>query len=90
MDGGVTANKCEHASHDTDKKGQSLRGPPAQVQELGKHLLGRAVVGHIRDGDQDGEESQDVEEQDQALEPREQFSSAAIDANGKRIDGPEE
>ena len=81
MDGGITTDKGKHASHDTDEEGQTLRGPLAQVQELGEHLRGRAVVGHIRHGDQYGEEPQDVEDQDQALEPREQFTSAAINAD---------
>lgn len=89
VNGCITASKCKDASNSTDEERQSLRRKFSKVQELCKHFFGTSVVGHIGQGDQNRKESQNVQHQDHSLKSRENFSSHAVDNDGKGNNRPE-
>jgi hypothetical protein len=88
MNSCITTGKCKDATDRSNKEGKSLRWEPSKVEEVSEDFLGCAMVGHIGQGNENREETQNVKDQNHALKSGKDLSSDTVDADRKDNDSP--
>ena len=81
MDCGITPSERKYAANKTNEERKALTGEFTQVQELCENVLRRSMVRHICEGNQDVEESEDVQDKDETFKSWEQFSANRVDTD---------
>jgi hypothetical protein len=67
VDGGISAGERKDAAAKTDKPRQTLRCKIAFIQELSKYFAICFVIGHISQRNDNGEESQYMDDQNKSF-----------------------
>ena len=75
----IGTEKCKNTSDNSNEPRKSIRGPFSAVDECHKNILCRPVRSEIDQRDQDGKESQNVEDQDKSFDFRQPSGQESVD-----------
>lgn len=85
----IPSSEGKDATDYADKERQALGRKPPEIQEISEYFLGRSVVGHVGERNEDGKEAEDMNYENEALETRQDLSTDAVDCDREDCDRPE-
>jgi hypothetical protein len=84
----ITTNESKYTTHDTNAERQTLRVPPAHIDKRREDLVRIAFGPQDQQGDEDGEEAEDMQDQERAFELWKEPAGRDVDEDTDQDDGP--
>lgn len=90
MKGSISADKGKGIAHHADHEGHAIRRPTAIVHKSTENIRSSSMRSKSDERDKNGEETKDVQDQDETLKLGQHRADEGVDEDSKQEDCPEQ